>query len=146
VEDVVTNSREEREQYRQALALAWGSLSGSQRRKVSVVEYYCRVRSCPLLTVFQVPGGLLLVALPRYRKSPQRNGVGSVASARAQRTVDGDRRWRARVVPLEEFADPLLPQLGVEVNCDHVSKPVSGVELLGHVQQDRPGSPFVRRW
>jgi hypothetical protein len=115
VEDVVSTPREQREQHRQALALAWGSLSGSQRRKVSVVEYYCRVRSCPLLTVFQVPGGLLSVALPRYRKSPQRNAAGSTASARVRRTVDGDRRWRARVVRLEEFADPLLPQLGVEV-------------------------------
>jgi hypothetical protein len=145
VEDVVTNPREAFEQYRQGLALAWNSLPRSEQRKVAVVEYYCQVRSCPLLTVFQAPGGLL-VALPGYRKSPQRNAAGSVASARARRTVDGDRRWRARVAPLEEFADPLLPQLGVELNCDHVSTPISGVELLGDVRQGRPGDPVVRRW
>jgi|tagenome__1003787_1003787.scaffolds.fasta_scaffold20973610_4 hypothetical protein len=141
----MSNPQEVLEQQRLALAVAWNSLPRSEQRKVAVVEYYCQVRSCPLLTVFQAPDGLL-VALPRYRKSPQRNAAGSVASARAKRTVDGDRRWRARVALLEEFADPLLPQWGVEVNCDHVSKPISGVELLGDVQQGCPGSPFIRRW
>jgi hypothetical protein len=145
VENVVTNPPEELEQYRQGLTLAWSSLSRSKRHQVAVVEYYCRVRSCPLLTVFQTSEGLL-VALPRYRKSPERNAAGSVASARGRRTVDGDRRWRPRVASLDEFADPLLPQLGVELNCDHYSQAISGVELLGDVQKGRPGAPFVRSW
>jgi hypothetical protein len=145
MEDVVSTPREQREQHSQALALAWASLPRSKQRKVAVVEYYCQVRDCPLLTVFQAPDGLL-VALPGYRKSPQRNAAGSTASARARRTVDGDRRWRARVVPLEEFVDPLLPELGVPLNCDHLSMAVSGVELWADVQQGRPGDPVVRRW
>jgi hypothetical protein len=84
--------------------------------------------------------------LPGYRKSPQRNAAGSVASARARRTVDGDRRWRARVVPLEEFVDPLLPALGAPLNCAHLSRAVSGVELGADVRRGRPGFPLVRRW
>src|SRR3954451_622635 len=131
------NPRELLEQQRLALVLAWGSLSRSEQRKVAVVEYYCRARSCPLLTVFQAPDGLW-VALPRYRKSPERNAAGSVASARGRRTVDGDRRWRPRVASLDDFADPLLPQLGVELNCDHYSQAISGAELLGDVQKGRP--------
>jgi hypothetical protein len=145
VEDVVSNPREELEQQRAALAVTWGSLSRSQRRRVAVVEYYCTVRDCPLLAVFRAPDGLW-VWLPRYRKSPQRNAAGSVASARAKRTVDGDRRWQPRVIPLDEVADPLLPQLGMELNCDHLSRPVSGVKLLVDVDNGRPGVPVVRRW
>ena len=141
----MTNARPQREQYLQGLALAWESRTRSQRRQVAVVEYYCRQRHCLLLTVFQSPDGLF-VTLPRYRKSPERNAAGSVPSARAKRTVDGDRRWKPRVAPLDQFADPLLPQLSVELNCNHYSQALSGVALLADVNSGRPGAPSVRHF
>ncbi|MCU1614701.1 MAG: hypothetical protein JWO98_2241 [Frankiales bacterium] len=135
----------DREQRREALVLAWGSLTRSQRKKVAVVEYFCKARSCSLLTVFRSPEGLF-VALPRYRNSPERNAATSVEAARVTRTVDGDRRWKPRVGPLEEFAQADLPTLGLDLNCDHYSGMRPGPELLSDVRQGRPGNPFVRRF
>ena len=142
---VMTDARLQREQALEALAVAWWALPRSQRRRVAFLEYYCQARLCLLLSVFQSPEGLM-VALPRYRKSPERNEAGSAPSARARRTVDGDRRWKPRVAPMEEFADLLLPQLGVELNCDHLSLFRSGVDLLADVDRSKPGLPRVRHF
>ncbi|GAB3349987.1 hypothetical protein GCM10027300_13540 [Modestobacter lapidis] len=141
----MTDPLTSREQEIQALGMAWSSLSRSHRRRAAVLEYYCQQRDCPLLTCFQTPRGLL-VWLPQYRRSASRNAAESAASARARRTLDGDRRWKPRVFEVDQIADPLLPeQVGVQLNCDHLTRFVSGGLLLGDMRKGRPGAPFTLR-
>jgi len=141
----VTDPLTVREQEIQALGMAWSSLTRSQRRRAALLEYYCKQRDCPLMTCFQSPRGPL-VWLPQYKKSPKRNAEESVASARARRTLDGDRRWKPRVFELDQVADALLPdQLGVELICDHTTHFVPGGQLLSALQRGRPGAPFTVR-
>ncbi|RFU23028.1 hypothetical protein D0Z06_04120 [Geodermatophilus marinus] len=143
MEAFVTDQWLLQEQEWEALAVTWSGLSRKEQRSVAVVQYMCVIRDCQLVTVFRAPVGLL-VALPRYRKSPERNAE-SAASARAARTVDGERRWKGRVAPLDQFSDAQLPELGIEVNCDHVSRFISGVHLLADVERGRPGAPITKR-
>lgn len=75
-----------------------------------VLTYRCRQR-CRLLEVLRTPRGIIL-AVAGYKLSPTAN-TSTAPSARAKRTVDGDRRWMARAIFIEDAYN-------VGLNCDHV--------------------------
>lgn len=84
-----------------------------------VLTYRCRVRRCVLLEVLLLPQGYVL-ASPRYKLSPSMNDAASSPLARAERTEDGDRRWKARAV----FAGDAL---SIGVRCDHL--PLNAISM-----------------
>jgi len=123
------------------LLAAFDAADSKVRRRVLLAEYRCRQRRCMLLLVWQSPGARL-VRLPAYRLSPVRNEAESVASARRKRTTDGERRWRPRVLVLEELAG--FPEAGLDLNCDHVRAVVPVPDLLADVERASPGTPTRR--
>lgn len=90
-----------------------------------VITYRCAQRRCLLVDVLQIPDEVI-VYFPRYRRSPQKNPDSSSASARAQKTLDGDRRWIGHVAVLRHT-------INLTMNCDHV---LGKVIDLSSVQAD----------
>jgi hypothetical protein len=82
-----------------------------QLEKRADVTYRCP-RRCALARVYLTAQGMI-VHTSRYKLSPEANTAGSVASARAKRTEDGDRRWRPQTYFLSQA-------LNVTLNCDHL--------------------------
>jgi hypothetical protein len=85
-----------------------------------LLSYRCS-RRCLLLDVLRFPAGVVY-ASPRYKLSPGVNDRASSASARAERTEDGDRHWRTRAY----FAQDAL---NAPVTCDHVRSSISKEEI-----------------
>lgn len=98
-------------------AVAWvAHLKGGELlKRATVVTYRCgeRGRGCELARVVSAPGGVLILVQPVVKLSRERNR-GTSAEVRADRTIDGDRRWR--------MPTGALPQLGstpLSLRCDH---------------------------
>lgn len=129
----------------QEIVAIWRLLWQERRMgAVALVEWRCPDR-CLLAQAFQLPGRQVLVTTA-YKLSPKVNEAGSTPTARALRTSDGDRRWRARGYDLQSLADAdagLTQQhLGAVVNCAHVLERVlTGTRLAEDVRDVTPGSP-----
>lgn len=133
VEMLVTGTERRRREVRAYLAMLEGV--GALSRK-TVVQYRCRSgRGCDLGRLVSSPMGLIL-ALPAFRLSPERNASTSSGS-RATRTSDGDRRWQPN--------SDVLPSGGVEplLRCDHVDAFPVTAEQMHRDAETRPRRPIL---
>ena len=130
------------------LAQDFEAMSAQQRRAVSLVEYQCRAtKLCRLLTIWQRRDGRFWYT-PAYTISESVAVTETAESARAKRTEDGLRRWKARAGSLDElldFAEGLpADAVGLSVNCRHLrNHVVSWRDLNSEVGRATPGKP---RW
>ena len=58
-----------------------------------------------------------------YKRSPALNEAASSSSARATKTLDGDRRWPPRTLFAEDCVN-------LDLNCDHVHQVVISVREI----------------
>ena len=82
----------------------------------AVLVYRCP-RGCTLLCVFVV-GGRRFGYKPAVKLSDEVNRANSVPAARATKTSDGDRRWRAYAFPLS------LAGGNMAADCNHIRSKV----------------------
>ncbi len=110
--------------------------------KVTLHRYLCRARSCMIATVFRLDR-LTLCAVRDYTYSPGLNEAVSVPSARAKKTLDGDRHWPGHVYDVEELADFNAGDVkaGMDMNCRHQRGVVLPDDVLAKVAGVRPGHP-----
>ncbi len=80
------------EERARVLLAAFDAARPRDRRRVVLVEYFCRVRSCCLLTAWQAPG-VRLARLRNYKLSSSLVESSTTERARQRRTTDGYRRW-----------------------------------------------------
>lgn len=105
--------------------------------KVTVHRYHCGKCGKPCATVIRV-GGRTLARTRDYKFSSGYNTRHSVESARAQRTLDGDRHWPGHTYDVDELAaDEGL----FEVNCRHMRKRVLAADVLTVSHDVTPGQP-----
>lgn len=133
VEQLVAGTERRRREVRAYLASLESSGALSKR---AVVQYRCRSgRGCDLGRLVSSPMGLIL-ALPAFRLSPERNASTSVES-RASHTSDGDRRWQPN--------SDVLPSGGVEplLRCDHVDAYPVTAEQMHRDAETRPPRPIL---
>lgn len=122
------------------LEAAWAAMPPADRRRVTVLSYYCpNRRSCELLTVWQSPTGRLL-RLPPYKLSKETNTGESSEGGRRKNTRDGDRHWTPSFVPVDE----LWPEVGLPLNCDHYRATWPVPDLLADLANGTPGEPMRR--
>lgn len=129
----------------QVVAVYQALKAAGRLRDVLLAEYRCP-RGCLLAHVFQTPGRRS-VLVPGYKLSPARNEEQTVPAARAGRTVDGDRRWRARGLDLDELAAFRTDDAAalVPVQCDHVAGgTLDPLDVLAAVAGTQPGRPTRR--
>jgi len=106
--------------------------------KVVVHRYICRDdQGCQLATVIKIDSRILCRTRD-YKQSPGLNAASSVPTARAARTLDGDRHW-----PSHTFDVTALDHEGVAVpmNCRHARRNVLLVDILAAVGTASPGHP-----
>lgn len=125
------------------LLAAYEAAPAKARRAAVLVEYRCRSRRCELATVWQAPGARL-VHLPAYKLSRDRTIDRTTDSAREKNTTDGHRRWKPRVIVLDELSE-WGPSVALDLNCDHVATHVAARDVLSDTDNAKPGSP-VRRF
>ena len=114
------------------------------RESSAVLEYFCKARrGCLLLLVWRTRDGLMFYQ-PGYKLAPDFNTEHSTADGRAANTVDGDRRWKPQAGALHGFYRDLPDGGGLQLQCGHVSRLVSGNELLDQAQAATPGQPRRR--
>jgi hypothetical protein len=94
------------------IVAALEAIPAAEVAKRAVIVYRCP-RGCVLLAVFRYDGRHFGYK-PRVKLSDAVNQANSVAAARAKKTIDGDRRWRAYAFPLSR-AGGLL-----STDCNHV--------------------------
>jgi hypothetical protein len=118
------------------------AMTRKERRQVLLAEYSCRTRGCLLLHVWNTPQGRCYYQ-PRYALSPEVNKAESVEAARQKRTSDGNHKWMARWGSLDELLEFCgeEPDLGIDLNCDHVRERITGRRLGAAVDGVTPGSP-----
>ncbi|MGK5171836.1 hypothetical protein [Geodermatophilus sp. CPCC 205761] len=130
---------------------AYEAMSAKERRRVTLVEYRCRLRGCLLLAVWTGPEGGL-VYQPSSRHSPLRNTGQSAAEARAERgasrfpsstrSIDDPYRW---VAPGEAPMSLVTDGDSTSVSCDHVRRALSRAQVVEDVSTARAGHPTTRR-
>lgn len=98
-----------------------------------ILSYRCAAHRCLLLDMVRTPVGPA-VFLPSFRFSPDAN-TETDATARLERTTDGERRWVERADTLAVM--PAGNGFDYWVNCDHVhNQPVPADDL--HRMVTRP--------
>jgi hypothetical protein len=122
------------------------ALSARQRQAVALVEYQCRATDpCRLLTIWQAHGERFWYT-PKYKITEAVAIEETAESARAKRTDDGMRRWKARAGSLDElleFADGFpADKVGQFVNCKHLRNHyISWCDLERDAEDATVGSP-----
>lgn len=101
------------------------------RKKTLALVYRCHNRErCTLAEIYPSPQGVL-VHLPPYKRSPERNAETSNAEGREVNTLDGDRRWKGNSFFIE-YA------LNLTLNCDHVdSRIIDREQVLSDLKSDQ---------
>ncbi|UTX33742.1 hypothetical protein NNL26_06985 [Micrococcus luteus] len=86
------------------------------------LTYRCHAQRCLLLDAAEVPAMGLLLHVKGYKNSRTVNEATSVAEARAARTTDGNRHWRAQSFWGVEssLSRPDIREASLYLNCDHV--------------------------
>ena len=129
----------------QQLAAFWESLDRPAQNQILLAEYRCKQkRKCLLLHAFRLPAGRFFYK-PRYELSPERTAAEPSPSARAKRTIDGDRKWRSRAGSLDEIIEFFshAPQSGgLGLDCDHIR---SVLATASRLDADTSGTPGPQR-
>jgi len=101
------------------------------RKKTLALTYRCHTRErCTLAEIYPSPNGVL-VYLPPYKRSPQRNQETSSPEGRKANTSDGDRRWNGHAFFIEAAWNLTL-------NCDHIDTHIIDREqVLEDMKSDR---------
>jgi hypothetical protein len=128
------------------LVTAYEAMPPGERRSVTLVNYVCgHEDSCLLVTVWQYRGEQCWYS-PGYRLSEQTAATETVASARAKRTTDGLRRWRAGAGYISGLIDDdngePIPEVGIALNCKHIRNgELWAVDLVAALKTATPGKP-----
>jgi hypothetical protein len=125
------------------LVAQYESMTSAQRQKVALAEYQCG-QGCRLLTIWQSPAGRCWYT-PAYKLTETVALAETVDMARAKRTKDGLRRWRARAGSLDEiitFGADGSDAVGLSLNCRHLRNHfVSWQELAADTDYVTTGAP-----
>jgi hypothetical protein len=107
--------------------------------KVTTHRYLCRLRGCPIATVFLV-GDVVACAVRDYKLPPGVNLAESTHAGRERNTLDGKRWWPSHVYDVRHLAD-FGPTVGIGMNCRHRRGMVAAADVLAAVDGVRPGHP-----
>ena len=101
------------------------------RKKTLSLVYRCSNKErCTLAEIYPSPQGVL-VYLPPYKRSPERNQETSSAEGRRVNTIDGERRWKGRAFFIEAAWNLTL-------NCDHIDTHlIDREQVLDDLKSDR---------
>lgn len=105
--------------------------------KVTVHRYLCRRCGKPCATVIRL-GDKTIARTRDYKFSPGLNVERSVETARARKTLDGNRHWPGHTYDVDELADW---EVGFAVNCRHTTATVLAVDVLKITRVVAPGHP-----
>ena len=105
--------------------------------KVTTHRYLCRLRGCPIATVFLI-GDVVACAVRDYKLPPGVNLSESTEAGRERNTLDGRRHWPSHVYDLAQLAGPADR---IEMNCRHRHGGVLVSDVLAAVDGVRPGHP-----
>lgn len=108
-------------------------------RRVVVHRYQCHKCFKVLGTVVSVGDRIICRTTP-YKFSPGLNEARSVAAAREKNTLDGERFWPGHTFDVTWLAE-WGPDMGIGMNCRHVTHTVKAVDILERVKGVKPGHP-----
>jgi|GEM_PF-1998494 hypothetical protein len=114
-------------------------VSAGALSKVTTHRYLCRLRGCPIATVFQI-GDVVACAVRDYKLSPGVNLAESTKAGRERNTLDGRRHWPSHVYDVRALVG-FLPDAGMSMNCRHRHGTVLAADVLAAVDGVRPGHP-----
>ena len=105
--------------------------------KVTVHRYLCHRCGRPCATVIRL--GDNTIARTRDNKfSRGLNTERSVESARARKTLDGERHWPGHTYDVDELAEW---GVGFDANCRHMTATVIARDVLAMTRDVTPGHP-----
>jgi len=107
--------------------------------KVTTHRYLCRLRGCPIATVFLI-GDVVACAVRDYKLPPGVNLSESTEAGRERNTLDGRRHWPSHVYDVRHLADS-GPDANIDMNCRHRHGGVLVSDVLAAVDGVRPGHP-----
>lgn len=127
------------------IRIAYAALPREWLRERLLVEYRCpNRRGCLLAHVWRGDDGIAYYYLSDYKLSRERSEERTVASARAENTLDGDRHWKPRAGNL----DSMLrwgASVGLDLQCDHLSPvAIRPKDLVADAAKATRGKPYRR--